>query len=46
MPPRRPDMAKQLDDWRRAQVDLPGRPEAHPPACRSGAEGEGEMTSV
>jgi hypothetical protein len=28
MPPRRPDMAKQLDDWRRAQDDLPGRPEA------------------
>jgi hypothetical protein len=23
-----PDMAKQLDDWRRAQSDLPGRPEA------------------
>jgi hypothetical protein len=23
-----PDMAKQLDDWRRAQDDLPGRPEA------------------
>jgi hypothetical protein len=23
-----PDMAKALDDWRRAQDDLPGRPEA------------------
>jgi hypothetical protein len=23
-----PDMAKQLDDWRRRQDDLPGRPEA------------------
>ena len=23
-----PDMAKQLDDWRRKQGDLPGRPEA------------------
>jgi hypothetical protein len=23
-----PDMAKQLDDWRRGQEDLPGRPEA------------------
>ena len=23
-----PDMAKQLDDWRRQQDDLPGRPEA------------------
>jgi hypothetical protein len=23
-----PDMAKQLDDWRRHQTDLPGRPEA------------------
>jgi hypothetical protein len=23
-----PDMAKQLDDWRRGQDDLPGRPEA------------------
>ena len=23
-----PDMAKQLDDWRRHQEDLPGRPEA------------------
>jgi hypothetical protein len=23
-----PDMAKQLDDWRRKQSDLPGRPEA------------------
>ena len=23
-----PDMAKQLDDWRRKQEDLPGRPEA------------------
>jgi hypothetical protein len=23
-----PDMAKQLDDWRRKQQDLPGRPEA------------------
>ena len=23
-----PDMAKQLDDWRRQQNDLPGRPEA------------------
>lgn len=23
-----PDMAKQLDDWRRNQDDLPGRPEA------------------
>jgi hypothetical protein len=23
-----PDMAKQLDDWRRNQNDLPGRPEA------------------
>jgi len=23
-----PDMAKQLDDWRRKQDDLPGRPEA------------------
>jgi hypothetical protein len=23
-----PDMAKQLDDWRREQDDLPGRPEA------------------
>jgi hypothetical protein len=23
-----PDMAKQLDDWRRRQEDLPGRPEA------------------
>ena len=23
-----PDMAKQLDDWRRIQADLPGRPEA------------------
>jgi hypothetical protein len=23
-----PDMAKQLDDWRRIQDDLPGRPEA------------------
>jgi hypothetical protein len=23
-----PDMAKQLYDWRRAQDDLPGRPEA------------------
>jgi len=23
-----PDMAKQLDDWRRKQADLPGRPEA------------------
>jgi hypothetical protein len=22
------DMAKQLDDWRREQPDLPGRPEA------------------
>jgi hypothetical protein len=22
-----PDMAKQLDDWRRKQDDLPGRPE-------------------
>jgi hypothetical protein len=23
-----PDMAKQVDDWRRLQDDLPGRPEA------------------
>jgi hypothetical protein len=23
-----PDMAKQLDDWRRKQEDLPNRPEA------------------
>lgn len=23
-----PDVAKQLDDWRRKQDDLPGRPEA------------------
>jgi hypothetical protein len=23
-----PEMAKQLDDWRRKQDDLPGRPEA------------------
>ena len=23
-----PDMARQLDDWRREQDDLPGRPEA------------------
>ena len=23
----RPEMAKQLDDWRRKQDDLPGRPE-------------------
>ena len=23
-----PDMAKALDDWRRKQDDLPGRPEA------------------
>jgi hypothetical protein len=23
-----PDMAKRLDDWRRKQDDLPGRPEA------------------
>jgi hypothetical protein len=23
-----PDMAKQLDDWRRKQDDLPGKPEA------------------
>jgi hypothetical protein len=23
-----PDMAKQIDDWRRKQDDLPGRPEA------------------
>jgi hypothetical protein len=23
-----PDMAKHLDDWRRKQDDLPGRPEA------------------
>ncbi|MFK4507229.1 hypothetical protein [Bradyrhizobium daqingense] len=23
-----PDMAKELDDWRRRQEDLPGRPEA------------------
>jgi hypothetical protein len=23
-----PDMAKQIDDWRRGQPDLPGRPEA------------------
>ena len=23
-----PDMAKLLDDWRRKQEDLPGRPEA------------------
>jgi hypothetical protein len=23
-----PDMARQLDDWRRKQDDLPGRPEA------------------
>jgi hypothetical protein len=23
-----PDMAKQLDDWRRKQDELPGRPEA------------------
>jgi hypothetical protein len=23
-----PDMAKALDDWRRRQEDLPGRPEA------------------
>jgi hypothetical protein len=23
-----PDMAKQLDSWRRDQEDLPGRPEA------------------
>ena len=23
-----PDMGKQLDDWRRKQDDLPGRPEA------------------
>ena len=23
-----PDMAKQIDDWRRLQEDLPGRPEA------------------
>jgi len=23
-----PEMAKQLDDWRRLQADLPGRPEA------------------
>jgi hypothetical protein len=23
-----PDMAKELDDWRRKQGDLPGRPEA------------------
>ena len=23
-----PDMAKALDDWRRKQADLPGRPEA------------------
>ena len=23
-----PEMAKQLDDWRRQQDDLPGRPEA------------------
>jgi hypothetical protein len=23
-----PDLAKQIDDWRRGQDDLPGRPEA------------------
>jgi hypothetical protein len=23
-----PDLAKQIDDWRRKQEDLPGRPEA------------------
>ena len=23
-----PDMAKEIDDWRRRQDDLPGRPEA------------------
>jgi metal-responsive CopG/Arc/MetJ family transcriptional regulator len=23
-----PDMAKKLDDWRRRQQDIPGRPEA------------------
>ena len=23
-----PEMAKELDDWRRKQADLPGRPEA------------------
>ncbi|WP_354077580.1 hypothetical protein [Bradyrhizobium sp. S3.5.5] len=23
-----PDLAKELDDWRRRQEDLPGRPEA------------------
>lgn len=23
-----PELAKQIDDWRRRQADLPGRPEA------------------
>ena len=25
---------------------MPGRPGSHPPACRAGAEGEGEMTDA
>jgi len=31
-----PDMAKQLDDWRRKQDDLPGRPEAIRRLCELG----------
>jgi hypothetical protein len=36
-------MAKQLDDGRRKQDDLSGRPESHPLAGRARAKGE-EMT--
>lgn len=31
---------KAIDDWRRNQDDLPGRPESHSPAFKSGVEGE------
>ena len=36
------DMAKQLDDWRRKQDDLPGRPEAIRRLVEIGLKGQGK----
>jgi hypothetical protein len=38
-------MAKRLDDWRRLEADLPGRPEAIRRLVEL-AESEGEMTGL
>jgi hypothetical protein len=37
-----PDMAKQLDDWRRRQEDLPGRPEAIRRLVAAGLKAKGK----